>query len=180
MEEQRQLEASDLDIDWDSIPAENEKTRDFFSKSFPIVEWVNPFCYWYKEPEYTDRLTPWDEIQDVFNITSKELELLQFFHTNSNFTGACSYKYLKEYKDRNKTRYLRALTHKGCVKLYHNHVVINPCIMYGRSWYSPFYQGALLAAYMNHLLIKVELYKINTEDHALTNRGAQSVWKMVI
>jgi hypothetical protein len=171
------VEAAETEIiHFENLVDLNKGIRDEFALCMKVWEWANPFCYWYKEPEFAERLTSWEDIQTTTKLTDKELDLLVFIHKNTDFSGAMCRSQLSKYKDRKKSRTLTTLVQKDAVKVIATEIVVNPSIMFGRDWYSPFYQGVLLSAYMNEFLVKVVLKKIDQEDRYFTHRGAKSSW----
>lgn len=169
--------ADDTDRIQSSLANTNYRTRQIFSNCFKLPEWSNPFIYWYNMPTGTSRLTTWEEIGTAFKLTVSQRLNLQELENQTNLRGRIKYT---DYTKKDKSRIVQQLLKKQVVKIiehlegddFVDVIVLNPSIVYGRSWWSPFMQGVMLVEWMNNELKDIKLAHIHSKaDHCLTHVG---------
>ena len=129
----------------------NVALRANFSSCFKLPEWCNQFAYFCSQPPRTERLVTWSTIRAGFGLRIAQLKVLKQLHAKSDRLGHLTEWSIKSVMTpKNFRRVLQRLIAAEVLQEVDSGIyTINPAIVYGRDWWSPFAQGHLITAWMN-------------------------------
>ena len=113
--------------------------------SMPL--WINKDVYDYLPPNTDKPLTPWSDIGPAFSLTQHDLELLKILFTISDDYGTVSFDVVDSLMG---IEDLASLVEAEVMqKVDDETYVVNPSIIWGRSYLSPFTKGLLVSYWIN-------------------------------
>ena len=135
----------------------NAELRANFSSCFKLPEWPCVFVYFNEQPPRTERMTSWSDIKLAFGMNDQQLAVMKALHDlgdrYGHITAAAVTTVIqsKNYK-RTVDRLIKA---ELIQEVAQNIFTINPSIIYGRDWWSPFAQGYLVTSWMNAMPVSM-------------------------
>jgi len=147
------LEASSMNYKME-MQARNAEMYQAWSKTMLLPRWDNFFCYAVEMPEFPDRLQTWETVTEPFGLSKAETSIL------SKVGERCS---TDDLIARNKARLLRSLYSKEAITIVGDTLIVNPAIVVGRHWWSPFMLGVFLIEWQEGLILKPTVN--NTEKY---------------
>ena len=153
------------------MQAKNAELHQAWSTTMKLPRWDNWYCYAADAPEHPQRLQTWETVTEPFGLGRSELSVLKQIGERCLTANV---------KAKDKARILRSLHRKQAITTIGDCLVVNPAIVVGRNWWSPFMLGVFLVEWQEGVLIKIRVNSIDRYDRWSLETGSDWALKYLM